>query len=240
MKEVLKNSIIEIYREMLTTISSKDKLFPFAIQWGIDYPKQKNEGILFVGKSTNGWVTSSKNIDVLFGETNKKIFARHDQMSWVTDLEGDNEIYNTKKSAFWRVIKGISKDIYKVNNWYDKVAWSNLYKVGYSEGNPNENLKREQLQFCKKILEQEIEILSPKFVIFLTSGWENPFIEFLAKGQKIKIDKKVAWDKKYKSESFKLGNTIYIKSYHPQGKKEIEHRKAITKIVKSYIENQDN
>jgi len=232
MREILKEKLIPLYEELLNGITLKEKLCTFCVQWGDKFPIEKNEGVLFVGKAPNGWTTTSRNINVLFGDSKSKIFAREDQMEWVHRLEGDVK-NNTRTSAFLRVMKQITKSISEEGLWYSKIAWSNLYKVSFEKGNPNAKLKKEQLKLCKKILESEINILSPKYVIFLSSGWENEFLYYLNNSTSNKSVCKVQWGNNYETKGYLISGRIYITSQHPQGKKEKEHIDAILKIIKN-------
>ena len=230
MKEKLQKSLQPIYQEMLENIEVKNRdIYTFCMQWSKEFPREPNEGILFVGKATNGWISNETDIDILFGEHKKQIFNRDDQIEWVLDLEGNKIGYNTRKSAFWRVIKHISKSI-NGDSKLNKIAWSNLYKISYNKGNPSEKLKKMQLKFCKEILKKEIEILSPKYVVFLTSGWEKEFIKFLNKGIKPNTET-ITWDKNYHTSVTKIENITYVISVHPQGKKEKKHSKIVVELL---------
>lgn len=230
----LKDTLKPLYKEMLNDISQKVTV-TFCTQWGEDYPIEKNKGILFVGKATNGWISKSesKDVDVLFEKDG--IFAKSDQMVWVKKKHGK---YNPKRSAFWRVINKISSPSYG-KDWLENTAWSNTYKVSNKKGNPSSKLRAEQEKYCIKILEKEIEILSPKYVVFLTSDWERFFINHLKKSEDFKFINKEEWGKrrgkrsheKYYSQSYSLNDTIYITSFHPQGKSEKSHAKAIRTLM---------
>lgn len=235
MKEKLKEKLIPLYKEMLNVTPVDTGLSPFCLQWGQNYVR--DNGILFVGKATNGWVTNNLDVIDLFDEENdERIFSRHDQMKWVESLEGSVDIYNTRKSAFWRVVKGISQHVFGNENWSSNIAWSNLYKLApFEEGNPTETLKSIQLEYCREILKTEIEILNPKIVVFLTSGWENEFLYYLNNRQHTKSIEKIRWnDNLFEIKIYKIGGILFITSQHPQGKPESEHVKVITEIINRY------
>ena len=232
MKENLKENLLPLYQNLLDKVKIKKNIYTFCMQWGNQFPQEKESGILFVGKATNGWITDSKKIEELFGETKDRIFARDDQMKWISNLANNEKGYNTRKSAFWRVIKSVSEFKNGKDDWFSKIAWSNLYKVGPEKGNPSESLKKEQENICKIILETEIKILNPKYVIFLSSGWEHNFLNYLIKDLPKENFNKVKWSNKYETKGFTINGTNYITSLHPQGKNEIEHTKAIVKIMK--------
>lgn len=137
----------------------------------------------------------------------------------------------TKNSAFFRIFKRIG-EITDTENWHKQMAWSNLYKASFEEGNPNAQLKNEQYEYCVKILKAEIEYLSPRFVIFLTSGWETCFIKELNGGTMPQEKNNIKWENnEYRTVSYIIDDVVYIASHHPQGKKEDPHLKAIKTII---------
>jgi len=236
MKDKLLSSLKPLYTEMMASITIDEDvdLVPFCLQWGRSFPSEQNTGILFVGRATNGWVSSSRDPDVLFGDSEKKIFAREDQMRWVHLHEG-NKHYNTRSSAFWRVIKGVTTAIYGAKDWYTKIAWSNLYKVSYGKGgNPDHQLIKDQYEICKKILQTEIEILSPRFVVFLTADWEEDFVFYLNGNKECDWIETHQWAGKNETNLCVINNTVIISSHHPQGKNEYNHIKTIVDIIKRY------
>lgn len=236
MEKTLKEKLQPLYDEMLKNISQEEDLYPFCIQWGNDFPKEKNTGVLFVGKATNGWVRETKDINIVFGDSNDRVFARTDQMKWIRDLDGvTDHHYNTRKSAFWRVIRRVTQMYYRedLEYWYSNIAWSNLYKVSHETGNPNSVLMNEQHRYCEEILKSEIEILSPKFVVLLTSGWEKWFLPYLNNKNHTHSTLSRKWCR-YECKCYEIDNVIYIASHHPETKPEKEHAEAIYNIMKIY------
>jgi len=232
MRDKLHDSLKPIYKDLLSNIQTDKDIYTFCAQWGKNFTDKNNERILFVGKATNGWITKSEDIETLFGKDDERIFDRADQMDWVNNLKGNKKGYNTNNSAFWRVIKKTAESVLNTNDAIPKIAWSNIYKVSYHKGNPDEKLKRMQKESCKLILEKEIELMSPKFVVFLTSGWEEVFIKYLNGGTEPKPIETVKWKDKHFSKSYKIGEITYITSVHPQGKNEEEHVKVLSKLMK--------
>lgn len=150
-----------------------------------------SQGQLMVfGRAVNGWTTKCKpgelgsapRIDSLIREM-KDFSELGDRcpMRWVIDLEGAKP-YNTRKSAFWRVIHAIKSALEPTSRdqsvWSSSLMWSNLYKVSpFKGGNPSSALMRLQLPFCFRLLEQEISQWSPKRLLFLTGlDWALPFL----------------------------------------------------------------
>lgn len=230
MTNEIKTIILPIYKKLLEENSFKD-ICTFSFQWGINYPFDQDAGLLFVGKAVNGWITDETDVKKLFDPENpERIFARQDQMEWVNDHSGNSKGYNTRKSAFWRLIRKVSETFYQ-EKWYSSIAWSNLYKIApWKGGNPNGTLQNIQRKYCFEILKKEIEILSPKYVVFLTSGWEWSFLMYLSGGKKINIIDEKYWGK-YKTTLTEIDGTSYIISHHPQGKNEWNHRNAIVELI---------
>lgn len=235
MNEVLnlKNRLRGLYGEMLRAFSLEQKLYPFAIQWGPLYFQQTPK-ILVVGKATNGWVTDSRDLGVLFDERGKdRIFNRESQMVWVKEEQGGKG-YNTNRSAFWRVVRRVSSDILSEEDWYNRIAWTNLYKVSFQKGNPNKALMSGQFWYCVEILKTELEFFQPDIVLFFTSDWEKPFLDTLFKKEELEQVSKLRWGKKPYQTSLlleKKTNRKYLTSVHPQGKSESGHAFAIVDLV---------
>lgn len=224
LKEVLK----PLYKKLLNEVTFED-ICTFCVQWGPKFPKENNTGLLFIGKAVNGWVNDETDVDVLFGDSDNRVFDRKDQMVWVNNAEG-GESYNTKKSAFWRVVKRISAKYYP-EDWYTNIAWSNLCKIApFSQGNPSDKLYYEQLESCQQILSREIEILSPKVVIMFTSGWEKDFLNYLNDNNELQSQSTIEWDG-YKTQLYVIKGTKFIVSQHPQGKAEDKHVDAILNLI---------
>ena len=92
------------------------------------------------------------------------------------------------------------------------------------------NMKIE-LENCQKILEIEIEQLSPRIIVFLTGkNWVDDFLSYLNQENYDQAIECKSWGK-YKSTAYLIKNTIMICSEHPQGKKENLHSKAIIDII---------
>lgn len=232
-EESLRSNLLPLYKKMIDENKFSD-VCVFCIQWGNKFPENENTGIIFVGKAVNSWINSETDINILFGKSEDRIFARDDQMEWVHKSENDHENYNTKKSAFWRLVKGISKRFYSKEDWFSYVAWSNLCKIApFEGGNPNDSLYYEQLESCCKILEKEVQVLSPKFVVMLTSGWERDFLFPLNKDNDPECIENIIWDG-YETKIYKINSVFYITSPHPQGKGEKKHIEAVTELITKY------
>ncbi|GAB6091223.1 hypothetical protein [Spirochaeta dissipatitropha] len=224
------NELKRLYDKLMTDIADySGDICPFFIQVGkkyFDAPKR----LLFIGKATNGWVTKERNSTKFFDLKNPdRIVNRHDQMEWVYHLEGVNENYNTKKSAFWRLIKNVSLDHLGKEDWYNYISWSNLYKIApWEGGNPGSYLQQLQRETCISILNEEIKELKPSAVIYLTSGWESFYLDSI--GLRKSKNKVKSWSG-YSSTYQIFNEILFIQSHHPQGKPEKEHKEGLLKIL---------
>ncbi|WP_437928805.1 hypothetical protein WMF37_05865 [Sorangium sp. So ce291] len=107
-----------------------------------------------------------------------------DPMGWVAGRWGSAKGYNTRRSQFWRVIRGVALEVVpgaSDNDWHSTVVWTNLYKVSPgSTGNPPASLIRLQRNTCVDILADELEHWQPRRVLFLTGlAWAHPFLQHL-------------------------------------------------------------
>ncbi|MDR2258315.1 MAG: hypothetical protein LBE14_04105 [Treponema sp.] len=220
------------YAELLALIPENPgyDISAFFSQTGGKYYETKPK-LLFVGKSANGWISDSTDIDELFDPQSESRFVnRPDEMTW---LENPDAVYNPNKSAFWRVVKRVTQEFYGGEDWYPYIAWSNLYKLSPSDGGnaPPALLVRQQ-NICVKILNEELRALKPDAVIFLSSCWEQVFLK--AMDMDFDQNKDLFWEGNVTSYQTKDGIT-YIQSAHPQGKPEDPHVSAVLSILKETV-----
>lgn len=149
-----------------------------------------DQEIMVVGRSVNGWVEdwtarqlqdpNARSIAVATLRRDAEADGR-DRMAWVTDLWGSTAGYNTKRSAFWRAIRGMVDPGLAINNWPSRIAWTNLYKVSPAAGwNPGADLQRAQRSRATELLRIELAAFAPMRVVAFTGGWIEPFLEGLA------------------------------------------------------------
>lgn len=226
-----------LYAELIDSVSdyAYQKLMPFCIQWGEFYPSEPNTGIMFYGRATNGWITFESDIDKLFDRNSGDcIFALDDQMQWVENCAGgQEEYYNSNKSAFWRVIRKTAANFYP-DKELSKICWSNVCKIAPDASNPSEGLYYAQLEVARKIMQKELEIFSPRHVVLLTGqSWCQDFIYFLNINQHTKSIASYKWGSRnqYTVKVYKICDTYFYVSEHPQGKNESTHVNALIKAI---------
>lgn len=236
-KEVIQ--LKPLYDELIESVKEFQdmELVPFCIQWGSKYPTHNNKGIMFYGRATNGWVTNDLNVDKLFDINNPdRIFARDDQMSWVDDSSGENGNYNTNRSAFWRVIRQTAIHFYP-DDELQHICWSNVCKIAPDGGNPTDPLFYAQLSAARRIMQKEIEIFAPRHVVLLVGeGWAKDFLYFLNGNQRTHSIATYTWGttKKYQIKVYKIGETYFYRSEHPERKNEETHISALIRAITKY------
>lgn len=229
----LRAELIPLYDKLIMDVANEqptEKAF-FCMQWGKNFPNDANDGLMFVGRATNGWHEHDYKASSFFGNSYGQLFNLPDQMQWVEDAKGSSN-YNTKSSAFWRVIKAVSSHFYP-NNWSSYVAWSDVCKVAPLEGgNPSDSLYYAQIEDCEKIFKAEIKALSPWAVIFFTGySWAKDILISLNGGREPQPVDSKQWGGGYNAIVYKINGITYIVTEHPQGKSETEHADTLIKII---------
>ena len=226
MKIMQIEKLLRLYRKLLETIELGQKTFSeenisvFNFSKGARY----NNKLLVVGWAVNGWNNYKKH------EVTQKILEvenniQTDDLQWVSDQWGDTINYNINKSAFWRISNKIARnfDDELLDN-LSTLSYTNLYKISkVLKGNPLDKLCELQLGICKENLIEEIKILNPDNIIFLTGwGWAQ---WFLKGNTRINLTSKPK--NKYVEYVGNSGKIKIIVGQHPQGKSETEHLKEI-------------
>ncbi len=161
--------------------------------------KQYKGDLMVVGRAVNGWIKGLQPHEFM---DNEKLTYFLDNvfesvtetcpMQWVSRSWENSEDYNTKSSAFWRVIRRVvheleiadveSEKLRERLRWPSYLVWSNLYKFApEGGGNPSATLCNVQLDECKSLIQKEIQAYKPKRILFLTGlDWAEPFIAPIA------------------------------------------------------------
>lgn len=235
----LKSQLIPLYAALRNDCNSDDKLAPFIIHWGDKFPTNPNEGIIFYGRATNGWGDTWDLIDF---ET------RSDLLNWVEDSWKNPDVeYDTSRSQFWGVIKGVSKRFYG-DEWFKYVAWSNIWKVAPGEeGNPSVSLIDKTSENNKKVFRTELDFWSPKYIVLFTGekyrSKDNIISDYIAclnNNELPPVLYEKAWDEEYpevKIRVYKVGDRYIILSLHPQGLKVGLHADAIIEVIENIEQN---
>lgn len=235
----MENEYVDLLDNLVNSklTNRKKELCCFSAQEGKDY----DNNLMFVGRAVNDWgnVFDLDSIDVSkFVNDMFKTISDDDScpLKWVESSWGGSNDYNTKKSAFWRVIRNISLELSEPSlndSWASKLIWSNLYKIAPSGGgNPSDSLCDAQFLACNQILKAEILRLKPKHIVFLTGL--NWFDGFLADLINISEDNK---SNLVEATGILRVNEMRIKvviAKHPQCKPEAKFVNDVTMALKSF------
>lgn len=226
-----------LYQVMLDDVcaAKNEEYIKFCIQWGKQFPNEKNTGIMFYGRANNGWMCFDTTVEDIFDPNNsQRAFDRDDQMIWVEECAGDVEGYNSNSSAFWRVIRNVSREFYPEDE-LQHIVWSNLCKIAPDGSNPSDTLYYAQLPSACEIMKTEIEFFSPRHVVVLTGeGWAMPFLEqIFGKDEPNVVGSAIFGSARdYKIKVYENENVFYYVSEHPQGKNESTHIETLINLIK--------
>jgi len=202
--------------------------------------------LMVIGRALNGWLehgflpadlNDSKNADTFVDEVYKSVTEGY-RMEWVSEHWGAATKYNTRRSAFWRVIRTLisSLQIADVNSpeWPSYLVWSNLYKVApKNEGNPNSTLRNLQLPGCLDLFRLELITYKPKRLLFLTGmDWASPFLNAV----NAQIRKNASFRYVEGFGQISITEEIVVQfavASHPQGKPESPWIKEVTTVFES-------
>ena len=197
-----------------------------------------NNELMVVGRAVNGWaegvLPAVLSTPASAGDYAATIFDSvvgngSCPMSWVTNCwanpSNPDSKYNTKKSAFWRVIRAVVAESGIANTdedtWPSHLVWSNLYKVApEGGGNPGGVLRQVQLNECISLLQQEFDVYLPRRLLLLTGlDWAEPFLRHIAPtfshvrpGSYVEATAEILQNAG--------GSTSVVVAAHPQGKSE--------------------
>lgn len=196
-----------------------------------------NNNLMVVGRAVNGWGNefelNSLNAELMVNEIFKESGTSDCPLKWIEDSWGSKEGYNTKSSAFWRVIKRVSQNLNETTSstgWASKIVWSNLYKIAPSNtGNPSDSLCNKQLTPCNELLLAEIEEYHPRVIVFFTGlNWFNGFLN---EAVSLSSNKEHSLVEAHGILKVNGEDVIIIIAKHPQGKPEAEMVNEILSIT---------
>lgn len=147
--------------------------------------------LMVVGRSVNGWAEMDEPDSRSFVASAAQEITAFQGFSWLGDdgrakntysIDGKTRRYSVNRSAFFRTIRKILKDLKPMtqnyDRWFENFVWNNLFPVSpYKGGNAEGKLQDAQLQVCKKLLLQQIDFYKPTHILFITD-WEYWFERF--------------------------------------------------------------
>ena len=78
-----------------------------------------------------------------------------------------------KSTAFWSVAREISTAVGFDGAELDNIAWSNIFKIGLSKRNPDEQLQLAQKCLAIRTLQEELSALKPDLLVITAEGWAD-------------------------------------------------------------------
>jgi hypothetical protein len=148
--------------------------------------------LMVIGRAVNGWadgilpsaLASPSAVESYANLVRASVIGHGGcPMRWVTDGWGNRQgQYNTRRSAFWRVIRGVVGGLgiadVEDRSWPSHLVWSNLYKVAPCKGgNPGGRLCAIQQTGCMDLFRLELRTYAPSRLLLLTgAGWAAPFL----------------------------------------------------------------
>ncbi|MDE6478807.1 MAG: hypothetical protein K2L45_00945 [Muribaculaceae bacterium] len=205
----------------------------------------RRNGLMIIGRATNGWHRYVDSVNDLFSGKDK-IF---DYPEKLTELKNNN-----KKSRYWQVLSRIGENLFG-ENWEQSILYSNYCKIAPDEesdpnGTPKRKLRNLQDETCKRILNIELDIFSPKHIVAFTGCYagDMDFSERLMSGLlsyllsddysdktwPLPIDS-ISWGNgKYVLEVYKIEDTYIYLSEHPDRKPCEEHSDVLIKTLRLY------
>lgn len=175
-------------KEMLPKIEME--LATFAAMKGELFQRE----LMVVGRAVNGWKTECKLEQLQTPDGRAQVVEETLRVSnavnrcpllWVSDDSDNCDSYNTRKSAFWRVVRCVVRDLGIADivdqSWPSHLIWTNLYKLAPAVGrNPSTTLVGIQFQDCLELLEAEVTEWKPKRILLLTGiDWAEGFLSRL-------------------------------------------------------------
>ena len=231
-KNDLNKKLLMEYKTLsLNNVSDDAKMSlscPMLIHLGLGYEIEK--GVFFIGQETydpdnkSGWGTpESKFGSRYYGFEKYKdkpgdLYSREGimmetQSQWLFD-----NMHSKSRSHFFRAVKEISDTCNGADFYYkSKFVWDELIAMDY-QGNTLEDLsdpkeKEKVIEYSKKKLTMELNLLKPKYAIFFT-GFTKFYREALERILGISINKMNVYNKDIKSFNWN-GITCYL-THHPR------------------------
>lgn len=231
----LEKELKPVFTDMYSNIEDIDNYWLFCPTWGKYYPSKENTGILFYGRATNGW----KDYSDYCGDADKVfdfLFNRSDQVDWMPS--------NTRK-AFVSLVKGVTEYFYH-DEWNEHLAWSNVCKIAPNTeyGTPNNTLWASQYSYITKMMEIEIENLSPEVIVFVTgmtagARWDSPLFD-IDKYKGFQLSESIEWGidsrtgKPLSSKAGRIDNKIIIITDRPESRPIAPHVEAILSLIERF------
>ncbi len=232
-------------RKYKRIFDGKDLLAIHVPMVGSDY-ERSSVRVLWIGRALNGWFKKTPvEAEESFLEDIRQIASEKNRFKWL--VENNEEIidnekqYNYHHSSFWRTGEKISRALIpsdEINErWFENIAWANLYAASPSNGgNPCDTLCKAQRAVCGKLLKEQIKLLNPTHIVFVTDcHWFKAFNE-AKKDEKILLFPDVeisACNNSFVVGYGKIGNAQVLVTVRPEHKIEQDFTDAVVSAFRS-------
>ena len=210
--------LAELYKESSKYLDLDANLMklispPMLLRITDKYENHKSK-VLVLGQETKGW--GAENIGFEAFDT---FITNTNSVECLCDLyEGFcfAKWSSHKKSPFWRAFRQLAKMSFGEEIFESNVIWSNLVKVDYNRASIKKMAWENQLkilEYSKKILERELQILKPTTCVLFTGPNYDSFVAHILGKQEY-----VAVLDKYPVEEFarfEREGIPFYRTYHP-------------------------
>lgn len=202
-----------------------DGACPFMPFIGDLYENEATTRVMIIGKATYGWGYEKFGLESLSDAFKEK--ADYDRLNELTNHFVHNEIipyygghcgyhsqfFNVLYRSLGAVLDRDSTYIRneeQANRRFQSVVWTNIFKIGRQDGNPDKNLLNLNLDFFDT-LSNEIEILKPHIILLPTGHGYDQYLS-----QMLGIDVSLASDSFFE---FHYNGANAIRTRHYMGMK---------------------
>ncbi|MDO9520296.1 MAG: hypothetical protein Q7L19_08805 [Pseudohongiella sp.] len=137
--------------------------------------KQSNLKIMYCGQETFGWGDPSDDKPVLGKKSVDEVISTYDKYF----TQGHYKRNEEGKRVFWRAVKKFNKALltaFPGQNIYP--IWNNISKIGKASGKGMNTKIRELEREFFPVFQEELAVLKPDLIIFMTGPYRDGDIEF--------------------------------------------------------------
>lgn len=128
--------------------------------------------LMFVGRAVNGWEVPFEDCSTLETTVKSVIRQKNRLHEFADDFieQEDGSKYYYARSPFLRLMRKTVGAFHGTEeDWYQRLCWSNLFKVAPRNGNnPSWRMIRDHIPQYREILQEEITLNQPDLVVFVT------------------------------------------------------------------------
>jgi hypothetical protein len=175
--------ITKSYRNLLQAIADQPRYFQGKDLVAFHPMRGVGETVdtMFIGRALNGWhwnfdVKSLQNSqeEILHSVLNKQHPSsdQNNPLSWVDNHHSSGKKYNSARSQFWKVLRGVSQARNPKSHWSEEIVWSNFFKVAPWGRNPSSKMINVMGLASHELLLAEIQHFKPRNIVCLTgTNW---------------------------------------------------------------------